>query len=75
MALPGASGCTTSNCGATNQNGVAWGSSSDVDDGVASATGWSDFVIRHWGEDKPYNYNRDSSGWDRALSPVCGREN
>ena len=75
MPLPGTSGCTTGNCGATSQNGVAWGSSSDVDDGVASATGWSDFVIKYYSDDKPYNYNQNGGNWDRALSPVCGREN
>eukprot|EP01046_Picozoa_sp_COSAG06_P000291 COSAG06_NODE_8_length_37897_cov_42.611884_10_plen_1146_part_00 len=75
MPLPGAHGCTTGNCGATDQNGVYWGTTSDVDDAVNSATGWSDFVTRHYSDDKPWNYDQGVGGWDRALSPVCGREN
>jgi hypothetical protein len=58
----------------TDANGQYWGSSSNVDDMVRTVTGWTDFVIKHWSSNYPYNNPSDSGGWDTDKGPVCGLE-
>jgi hypothetical protein len=57
-----------------DENDQHWGSSSDVDDYIHQVTGWDDFVIHHYGDNKPYNYPSGSSGWATPKRAVCGIE-
>jgi hypothetical protein len=81
MVITGHSGYT-SNCGGDKciplpyniENGKYWGSTSDVDDAIATVTGWTDFVFHYDSGNRPVNHPSDSSGWTTPKRALCGIE-
>ena len=60
--------------GGTDIAGNYWGSSSDVDDGIAAATNWTDYniLIHAYNNGYPWAYPNDATiGPDSIYYPVC----
>jgi hypothetical protein len=58
----------------TDANGQYWGSSTDVDDAIATVTGWRDFVFHHHDENRPVNHPSYTNGWTTQKRALCGIE-
>jgi hypothetical protein len=58
-----------------DENGFYWGSTSNVDNAIATVTGWRDFVIHHDGNNNlPVNHPDYTGGWATQKRALCGIE-